>query len=67
VPVIELGGGLDLFLEELEGSLVKLGVLKVEHLDGVFVASGIDSELDLGAEAFTESLAEHERVESLNL
>ena len=51
MSVLQLGGGIDLFLEQLEGFVVEVGVVEAEDLEsilGTVLGSGV---LDLGGEA----------------
>ena len=62
VFVVELGRGCDLLLQELESSLVEVGVVEAEDLQGVLRAVLGRAELHLGAEAGAEGLSECESV-----
>ena len=62
MSVIELGCGVNLLLEQLEGALVELWVIEAEDLEGVLGAVLRRAELDLGREARTKSSSESESV-----
>ena len=64
VLVVELGGGIDLLLQELEGLVIEVRVVQAEDFQGVLRAILGSSELNLGGEAGSESLAEGESVDS---
>ena len=62
MSVIELGCGVNLLLEQLEGALVELWVIEAEDLEGILGAVLRRAELDLGREARTKGSSESESV-----
>mmetsp|Transcript_18364 Transcript_18364/g.21664 ORF Transcript_18364/g.21664 Transcript_18364/m.21664 type:complete len:226 (-) Transcript_18364:25-702(-) len=64
IVVVELRGGLNLLAEQLEGSLVEVGVGEVEDLKGEFLAVLSLPDLDFSREAGAERPAKGESVES---
>ena len=62
VLMVKLRGGINLLLEKLEGTLVKLWVIEAEDLEGILSTVLGGSELDLGRETGAKSSSESESV-----
>jgi hypothetical protein len=61
--MVKLGGGLNFFLEKLEGTLVEILVVEAEDLEGVFGAILRGTDLDLGRETGAQGPTKSESVE----
>ena len=63
IVVVKLRGRVNFLTEKLESTLVEVGVIEIEDLEGELLARLVLAYLDFGREAGAESAAESESVE----